>query len=126
MKDLPLGEFKKRSWKLGAVAATLNTPFGACVCAAIGLVIPNPKFFGDATIRDGQVHCNFLDKDGMVHWNARYDTFEVLQDNMRRTADVLQLDNRERGEFLRVMNEWIGAPYTVGARFLTWEGEHKP
>lgn len=121
-EGIPVTEFRKRDWKLGVVALTLKTAFGACVCAALGIAIPPPYFFGRATVdADGNVICGFHDKDGVIIWKSRYDTFEVLQNNMRRTADYLKLDDVERKEFLDVMNEWIQAPYTKDAKFLTWE-----
>lgn len=111
MRKLPQPTLR-RDWRLKLIEATQGnrTMLGCIVLVAIGKEPENPPYFrGKAYITNqGEVLCDFVEKDGTYRVKARVSDDEDLVRNLVGLTVHCDLNDQERVEFLARVNNWIG------------------
>lgn len=101
----------RRDYRLKLIEATQGnrSMLGCIVLAAIGKSPDNPPYFrGKANIAaNGDVYCDFVEKDGTYHAKARVGDDEDFVRNLVMLTIHCDLNDQERVEFLARVNNWI-------------------
>lgn len=118
---------QRRDWRLRLIEATQGNRslLGCVVIAAIGRRPQNPPYLvGKAIIKgDGNMLCDFVEKDGTYHTMARVGDDEDFARNILGLAIHCDLNEFERVEWLARVNNWIARderdPARIRKKLLT-------
>ena len=119
--------FQRRDWRLKLIEATQGnrSALGCVVLAAIGKEPDNPPYLrGKAIIHhNGNVLCDFVERDGTYHTLALIGDDEDFARNIAGLAAHCALNDEERIEFLARVNNWIARderdPSRIRKKLLT-------
>lgn len=118
---------RRRDWRLKLIEATQGNRslLGCVVIAAIGKRSENPPYLvGKAIIHhNGDVLCDFVERDGTYHSLARVGDDEDFARNILGLAIHCGLNDDERIEWLARVNNWIARderdPSRIRRKLLT-------
>lgn len=103
------------------VIVALAKEYPAALVVLMKVTFPNfidlarPMFISYATIApSGRIICDMIDRDGSKRKVAVYRSEHIFIYEMRKLADEMKLDDKDRVEMFAVLQKWVTRDQRVG------------
>ena len=99
----------KMDWRARALAATQGSRFGAILRCALNVERDAiPRFEGAPSLTsDGFLLCNFVDRNGNLHWGAFVGSADDVARNLEGLCAHLRMTRADARELADALRQWV-------------------